>query len=438
MEENDADRKKIADIPGISKYASMMPLIELALSAPEVLARFGIAPADICKIESLARQVKEQSIILTLPDEFNEQFASQGWVATASLSPDTMRAALAHAQRGDTDAAEAEILSWFTEENIRIFAITRATRFNKIWNRYHQTVEALKLYSEERYIAAVPLILIICDGFASDLLNKSPFAEGADLSCLDSITGHSTSLPTLIELITKSVRKSSDDKLSLPLRHGILHGRSANYGSKEVCCKAWMLLIALVDWAHDKAGEERRLERYEAEQNETLLSSFAQLLEIQKDRRSLDSWTPIILQGPFTGAFEVGSPGEAFEKFFRGWKTRNYGLMAEHAVNLAALSPKRMAGELRLMSEFVDLLDFEFVKVDQVNPVRADATVAVRANRTKGEVRGQIEVFALLYSPSGDVASPSQPEGIWRVQQNCIYKVMHMETVADGQPNGSS
>ncbi len=111
-------------------------------------------------------------------------------------------------EAGKNLQAEDEIIAWFQEDTINRFAIVRAKRFNKAGNRWHQLREALKLTFEERYWSAVPLILIACDGFASDVLGTSPFEKDADLTAFDSITGHSNSLPAFF---SPSVIRSATD-----------------------------------------------------------------------------------------------------------------------------------------------------------------------------------------------------------------------------------
>lgn len=425
---------KIADNPSTAKLAGMLSVVDGMAAAAGLLRLLGMSPDVIDKLQQSARELKGQGYILSLPDEFNAQFANQGWIATGALSPDVMQNALALARDGKDDAAEAEILSWFTEDNIRLFAITRGKRFNKAQGRYLQMVEALNLYEEERYISAVPLILIVCDGLASDVLGASPFEKDADLSCFDSITGHPTSLPAMIKLVTTGVRKSSDDALSLPLRHGILHGSSVNYASKAVCCKAWLMLIALVDWACDKNDEEARRHRHAAEQSETLWDAIAARRKTQEDRRQLDAWVPVVLEAPFDQPFKSGSPGEAFQRFFSGWKGKNYGAMAAHAVNLMGKSLGNMAGELRRDFEFIELLEFELIKVVQANHVRAEATLDVRAKTLHGPVEGRIDAMAMCYLPNGDLAMPTDEDGTWCIQQNCIYKVVHLGEPLEDQP----
>ena len=59
-----------------------------------------------------------QSEILNLPDRFNEAFSRHGWIATGSMSAETMCDALKLHQEGDNQAAEEEMLAWFNKYNI--------------------------------------------------------------------------------------------------------------------------------------------------------------------------------------------------------------------------------------------------------------------------------------------------------------------------------
>ena len=256
------DKKKgsrIEDNPSAKRILDALPLVKMAKSVAGFAKKLGIANESLDKIHQTAEDMLQQADLLTLPDRFNDAFARKGWVATGSMSAGTMQTALKLYEAGKSQQAEDEIIAWFQEDTINLFAIGRAKRFNKARNRWHQLREALKLTFEERYWSAVPLILIACDGFASDVLGTSPFDKDADLTAFDSITGHPNSLPFLIKELTKGVRKSSDEELTLPLRHGILHGQSLGYANRIVCMKAWLLMIALVDWACDKSNEEERI-----------------------------------------------------------------------------------------------------------------------------------------------------------------------------------
>ena len=271
-----------------------------------------------------AEYVLNQAHILTLPDRFNDAFSEKGWIATSSLSCDTMSQAIDLHNAGKEQQAEEEILAWFQRDKIEFFAIRRAKRFNKAMNRWHQLREALELTFEERYWSATPLILIACDGFASDVLGISPFAKDADLTVFDSIAGHPTSLPSVIEKVVTRVMKSSDEELTLPLRHGIIHGRSLGYANRIVCMKTWLLMIALVDWAHEKETEQQRLIERRSRESVTIKDSLERMRKIESDRRQLDSFEPREIYGPLMSDASMDSPEFAIDDFLTCWLKSNF------------------------------------------------------------------------------------------------------------------
>lgn len=216
------------------ELSDSLPVARALRRLANLVLKTGLGGEKAKRVVESVDQLLSQADTLNLPDRFNAAFSDRGWIATSSPSVDVMRAALKSHEAGDADAAEAIILDWtLMPDTINLFAITRSKSFNAAQDRWHQLREALALTQEERYWSAVPLILIASDGFASDALGTSPFEKNADLSLFDSMVAHPTGLPAMIAQLTKGVRKSSDNLLSLPLRHGILHGRSLGY---PACC----------------------------------------------------------------------------------------------------------------------------------------------------------------------------------------------------------
>ena len=404
-----------------------LPLIKMAKSFTGFAKKIGITNESLDGIHQAADAVLQQSNILTLPDRFNDAFARKGWVATGSMSADTMRTALELYEAGKNQQAEDEIIAWFKEDTINLFAIVRAKRFNKAGNRWNQLREALKLTFEERYWSAVPLILIACDGFASDVLGTSPFEKDADITAFDSITGHPNSLPFLIKELTKGVRKSSDEELTLPLRHGILHGQSLGYANRIVCMKAWLLMIALVDWASDKSNEEERIRERQSAADVSFRDLAEGIRKNEADKRAMEEFEPMESLGPFNDSVDGDSPEFAIIDFLICWKGRNYGKMAERAVNRMQHSIPKMAGQLRRDSEFIELADFIIRSVRQSTVARADAVVFLKGSTPNGGVEGEFQVVAFRHTTEGDVAMPTDP-GRWFVQQACIFDLMHGRT----------
>ena len=415
--------KYIVDNPSAKMILDTLPLAKMAKLFTGFAKRFGITNESLDRIHQAANDVLQQSDILRLPDRFNDAFARSGWIATGSMSADTMRKALELHEAGKDQQAENEIIAWFREDTINLFAIVRANSFNKARNRWHQLQEALKLTREERYWSAVPLILISCDGFASDILGTSPFEKDADLTVFDSITGHSSSLPFLIKEVTKGVRRSSDEGLTLPLRHGILHGRSLGYANRIVCMKAWLLMIALVDWAYDKSSEQGRILERQSAANFSFRDLAEKIRMTEADKRAIEAFEPWESLGPFNDSLDKDSPEFAIVDFLTSWRNRNYGKMAERAVNLMQLSIANMAGQLRRDAEFVELTDFEIRSVRQTTVARADAVAFLRGSTPTGNVEGDFLVAAFRHTMEGDVAMPTDA-GRWSVQQACIFDLI--------------
>ena len=282
--------------------------------------------------------------------------------------------------------------------------------------------------AEERYWAAVPLILIACDGLASDVLGSSPFEKEADLSVFDSVVGHPTSLPTLIGRLTKGVRKSSGDELSLPLRHGILHGRSLGYANRVVCMKAWLLMVALVDWACDKSTEDERVRAHRSKQDLDWPGIFKQMRKNEADKRAMARFEPRTTAGPFDHNLDPDLPESAIGEFLTYWQAGNYGRMAERAVNLTQKPLRRLAGELRASCEYARLTRFDLGIVRQPGVALAEAEVYMEGDTLKGQVSGMFKVLAQRSTADGGAAMPTEP-GRWYVRQSCMMALMHGRTI---------
>lgn len=422
---------RISDLPSMRDLSSGLPLARMVRGIANFAHRTGLGGKKAQQIADSADQLISQSDILSLPDRFNTAFAERGWIATSSMSVDAMRVALDKHEGGNTDAGEEVILDWVLDPvTINVFAISRSKSFSDLLGRWHQLREALALTEENRYWSAVPLVLIACDGFASDVLGVSPFEKNADLSLFDSMVAHPSSLPAAIARITKGVRKSSDDALSLPLRHGILHGRSLGYANRAVCGKAWMLMIALVDWAADKRDEEARLAKYEARKDAKWGDVSASLRKNRADKAAIEDFVPRHWEGSFDGDLAGDDAPFAFREFLSAWQARNYGLMAKRAVNITQQKQGHLAGRLRADTEYIELVEFKILSVSQTNVARAEAHVRMVGRSLKGNVGGEFLILAFCHTANGDIAMPTD-EGIWQVQQGCIFDLMHERKIEE-------
>lgn len=420
--------KKIIHNPSVKELSDILPIVKSADSITNFLKNIGIDGDTINSISDSAKDILQQAEILELPDKFNTIFNQHGWIATNSMSVEVMKKAIGYHDNDNFQEAEKTIIDWFTEDNIRLFAINRTRSFNKADKRWEQLNESLKLTLEERYMSAVPLILIASDGFASDIIGNSPFEKDADLTSFDSIVGHSTSLPVLIKQFIKGVRKSSNEELNTPLRHGILHGRSLGYDNKVTCFKAWMLMVSLVDWAIDKQNEESRIVKHAEKENFSWASAIEQKRKLDLDRKLIEEFTKKEWVPPFQLPFNDKEPAHAFCEFLEAWKNKNYGLMAKYAVNISNIPRGQLAGRLRNDFQLVELEHYELQSVTQPTIARAEATVLMRGHTLQKTIEGKFQLIGFKSKDDGDFAMPTD-EGFWTIQQGCIFKLINEDTI---------
>lgn len=244
---NKTNDSKLSDNPTSKLLPSFIEQTEMIQHLVRLLQDKGIEHEILKHVLLGARITLEYADYIDVAERFNDIYAKHGWIATESFCIDTMRNALAYHDEERFEEAEDVILEWFNETRIEILAIGRCGYFGKNESRKAQLQEAFELTQEERYLSAVPLILIACDGFARDVLNVELFKQKNDLTAFDTLVGHSSALPTLVRELTKDVEETSAAISELPGRHGIMHGRILGYATESNCMKAWLLFIALTD-----------------------------------------------------------------------------------------------------------------------------------------------------------------------------------------------
>lgn len=211
------------------------------------LEKFGIKNNALSEAMKRVPGIVEQTKgLINLPDRFNDHFCARGWIAYESLNVDLMQRAVALADDGSIAGAEEHLVAHYTPENMR-FMLLRLYNIEQFRPRSELTEKVLDDYVSERYHAVIPVLLTIIDGFVNDIEQTGFFAACTDLTAWDSIAAHSTGLSALCDVFTTSRMKTTDEEITLPYRHGILHGRDLGYGNKIVAAKTWAALFAVAD-----------------------------------------------------------------------------------------------------------------------------------------------------------------------------------------------
>lgn len=373
--------EKIKDITSLKELEFNLKSMEDLLKNKKQLRSMGMSNVEILKLESKYKILqKEFEKISTIPDKFNELFGGKGWIAFESLSPDIMEKAIDLAENSDLEEAEKELLTYYSDEervNIISSHLYKIPEFTKRRDIYKV---ALERHFKGDYTSAIPLFLMIMDGFVNDIESTGFFAKNTDLTAWDSIAAHSTGLSQIAKILNRGRNKTTIEPIDFPFRNGILHGRDLNYAHEKVSVKALHIILALGDWAQAKKKMEKGLSTEEYSPPSTqdnmkaLSSTVEKYVENKLFQEHQDKWKKRrILIGtdiPVTGNkndYEKNSPERSMVEFIEYINQKNFGNIAR-ALNIKPekFSFKTIAGEMREKLSHIEIKSFKFQAVEDV------------------------------------------------------------------------
>jgi hypothetical protein len=247
-------KDRIRDIPSISKpLRQMKDILALRDAMPYIRPLLLSQGVDINEIESQLAEVdrlyKEAVEIVSMFDRFNDLFAQRGWISYESMDANVARTAIIKAEEGDNDGAEEILVSYYNAETVEIH-LRRMIAVQAFRPRVRLAEKALIDYREERYHACIPIVIMLLDGMVNEVnqrrgLKKGFHAQDVNLEAWDSIAGHSTGLAKLRDVICASRETTKTEIITVPYRHGIMHGMDLGYDTKLVAAKAWAALFAV-------------------------------------------------------------------------------------------------------------------------------------------------------------------------------------------------
>ena len=238
-------KKNLEDMRNMAMFKRTMPFLR------PVLRIFGVETDKmdeaLANVDDLVRQAEE---LAQIPDQFNDLFASRGWIIYDLLNLDVAKSAINKAVSGDFDGAETDLVDYYSVETVR-WKLRTMNAVEAFRPRMPLAQKALTDYEEERYHACIPVVLALLDGLVNELHEKRRgfFAQNVDLTAWDSIAAHSRGLNVLSEIFQKGRRKTTTEQITIPYRNGILHGMDLGYDNKIVAAKTWAALFATRDWA---------------------------------------------------------------------------------------------------------------------------------------------------------------------------------------------
>ncbi len=383
-----------------------------------LLSQFGLRNEKLQEISDRFPDLAEKlEIMISMPDRFNDNLAPLGWIAYGALKPDVMRQATDFAEAGDLASAEHLLIDSYDPQHIEQ-RLTMMRFIEEFRPREKLLRKALEDYIAERYYACVPVILANIEGLVNDIALKGFFAEGTDLTAWDSIAAHSTGLQTLAKTLGRSRTVTTSEVITIPYRHGILHGRDLGYDNKACAAKSWAALFALRDWV-----VALRKPKPEPEHERSWIEILESIRDNQEETAKIEAWKPRNLSTPAdfptsgpSSAYGELTPERALAEFLELWMVGNYGKMAQR---LCAMNRKdtvgMTAGWLRELFGEVQLRGFEMASIEDVAPAVSVIGTRISYTRFDQDLSKQFSVRMLFEDASGHCWVRGNPKGEWRV-----------------------
>lgn len=402
---------RIENNPQYQKFKKDLEGAEALQKIIKFFSLFGLKNKGLNDAFSSLPDIKKQLEILSKsPDKFNDYFSSRGWIAHESMNSDLMLSSIELAEKGFIDVAEKELIDYYASDKIE-WLLPQLKSIDAFKIRYKLLRFAYEDTITERYYSVVPVLLMMIDGAVNDIdKNKGFFAENTDLTAWDSIAAHSTGLARLKEIFSDTRKKTSDEDISLPYRHGILHGRDLGYANKTVTAKCWAALFAIKDWADAiKKGKknppppEPKLTFRESitQLNDTLIDYAKSKKRNELVSKKVEAWKArqLIIGNdiPEKGTssdYADYTPEQEAIRFAEYWTKNNYGNIAKqlHHFFKEPLNDKKEAGKIRKVFEGKKLTDYKITKVVDCSPAISEVSMDLSIEFDKNQYNKQIEL----------------------------------------------
>jgi hypothetical protein len=366
-----------------------------------------------------AYQVDE---LIAIPDKFNSMFSDRGWILFDSMELEVAKQAIQIAERDGIDRADAFLVEHFSPDWVRA-RLGWLSHLKGFRERFELAEAALEDYRTGRFYSSVLVTLSLIDGWVSELniidfQRHGFFSEKTRLVAWDSISAHPKGLVKLQEVFGRSRMMTRTEAISIPYRHGIMHGMDLGYNNRRVAAKCWAALFAVRDWAIKAAREELGPPELEPEVERTLWESIERYREVREETERLRQWQPRkVVVGesiPATGQtqdYPPGSPEQKAVEFLNYWLTDNYGYMASCYAPILQTQPV----DVRNRFEHKQLLAFKIMEVNEVTAAVADVKVELEL-KVNNDVSSSVYEFRLVASSNeGDFADIESEDTIWGI-----------------------
>lgn len=436
---------KIENNPSYTKFKKDLEGAEAIHNIAKFFSFFGLKNKELDEAFSTLPDMRKQLELLSKgPDKFNDYYAQRGWIAHESMNSDLMLTSIELADNGLIEIAEQELINYYSSDKMH-WLLHQLKSIEAFSNRYNFFLLAYEDTIAERYHAAVPVLLLMIDGAVNDIdKGKGFFADKTNLTAWDSIAAHSTGLAVLKGVFSEGRHKTTKEEVTLPYRHGILHGRDLGYANKTVTAKCWAALFAIKDWAY--ALKQGKKTTPPTEPELTFSESLSQLKDSLNEyaaskkhnelvSKKVEAWKArqltICSDIPEKGLstdYKDYTPEQEAIRFAEYWTKGNFGAISKqvHQFSKTPVNEKKEAGRIRKVFEGKKLLEYKIVKVADCSPAITEVTLATTIEHDNKQHDKQITLRFIYEGTKGEILIFGDTGGQWKFIENFFHQIEYI------------
>lgn len=351
--------------------------------------------------------------------KYNKYFSNNGWIVYDSLDTELIASVVELYEKEGASQAEQRLINYYKNKENLTFINALIHGNDEFFKRKKILKVALKNHFEGNYIASVPLFLIIADGVVDEFTKSKGFFSGnTNTTAWDCMVGIDNGLQKLKNVYTKTRKKINTEEITLPYRHGVLHGKDLNFGNEQVSCKCLVLLFSINDWIKHKKDEDIRKEKFEKELEPVKMSELlAQNKKLKKDNAEIDKWE----KQEFVVGKDIPISGELEDynqfpfiynlvEMLYYWKHKNYGKLHNSLRNIFKNKPIK---ECRKVFEGKLLEQFKIIHIEDKAISMKVIQIEVQWKQSD-EICIEKLVFAMVaQNKKGDIVLPTDQNANW-------------------------
>lgn len=279
-------------------------------------------------------------------------------------------------RKGLIDEAEDTFVSYYrTDFEVRYIRLVRLPNYEL---RKDIIEKAHAHFLQGDYISCVPLVLMMADGAANDVLPKGIFAEGTDMEIWNCV-GTEYGIVDYLKSFTQSRKMTRGDEITIPYRNGILHGRDTGYGTEKVALKAWALLFNICDLiinkknsVHEKKKYDEQQEKKQEDRARFAKDPLGEFLRLVRKLQQLSTWVPIKKPEEWLdemscqdiSRYKKHSAGWTFHTFMDNWKNGRYAMLLD-AMESTSMSHKNMKNDFMKNIKNLKIHTYEVIAIHE-------------------------------------------------------------------------